>query len=1742
MSRRSSSGLSGIAFLFTFTTILLVFATPSVAFEAPEWFRAAESYRDDLIENAEERRSSLPSIRTLASRAASAVNDRHWRGAVEVYESMVGLEPDRPELWLRLAENWNRYNTNDEQGLKAAINAYVMADDDRMRLSAVSLIAPWFERRRDWRSAIAAYQEWSRLDPGSTTVSEQLAFLRRSHGFRVVTANVSANQERPRLCLVFSEPLANPRRTAFADYLRVEPDEPVEVVASEMSLCVDGVRHGQSYELSALAGLPARSGEQLPATVAYALTVGDRSPQVGFRGNTYVLPRLGEGLAPLTTVNVGEVDLTLLRINDRNLINEVVAARLGSALSAPQTHAVAATSGETVWQGSMAIDGEANKTVVTGIPFADMEAAPEPGLYLLRAANADAGDVARRTTPGTQWIVVSDVGLTSFLGRNGLTVAARSLESGQPMRRVELALLSRNNAVLGEASTDRAGLAEFAPGLVRGTGGNAPAAILAYGDDGDFNLLDLTRPAFDLSDRGVSGRPAPGPLDAYLYTERGVYRPGETVHLTALLRDDSADAVADLPLTFIVRRPDGVVSRSAVVADQGTGGYGLAIDLAPGARTGEWTVAAHIDPEAQPVGRVAFQVEDFVPVRIRAGVTPQGDALTTDTVVPFDVQADYLYGAPAADLPASAELIVRPARNPFADWGDYHFGLAQEEFTPQRRALDIRSTDSTGHSAVDVALANLPDTSHPLEGQLRVSLFDIGGRPVNASATLPVRHGDLWIGLRSLTGERVRYRDTARFEVITLDHQGRRVAAHGLHYELVYERYDYQWYRGAGGRWDYRYVVRDEPRGGDLFDVRGDQASEIAAPVEWGRYRLDVFDPASGAATSLRFTAGWWSAPAAGDSPDRMQVVLDQEGYRPGDTAQIRLTAPFAGEVLLTVANDRVLDSEALSIPADGATLSLDVEEEWGPGVYVMATAYRPLAQSSGDPGPVRAVGVAWLGIDMSDRTLDVALDVPTTITPRQTLSVPITVTGIGRREQAHVTLAAVDEGILLLTDFASPDPADHFYGRRALGLDMRDLYGRLILGEAARGTVRSGGDGDSSDNIAGLSVRSTRTVALFSGIVTLDDSGQATIPLDIPDYNGELRLMAVAWSPGAVGHASQPLTVRDPIVSQLSLPRFLAPGDEAQLTLSLHNAGGPAGGYRTALTVSGPVRIEGPTLSQPDLAADQRITMPLTLVADTVGVADINLDVEGPGGTAISRSWQIEVRPAQPFTTERLVGELAPDRTLVLDEGLAAQYLPGTVELTASFSNHPNFDMPGLFRDLNRYPYGCLEQTTSSTLPLLYLADVAAAYDPAFQDTDLRQRAQYGIDRVLGMQRSDGAFGWWSSYDQGDAWLTAYAMDMLTRARELDYRMPAVAYQQGLDFLKNYVSTSQSRNRCDAGTAYALYVLARAGAADIADLRYYADNCLRMFPTAMAKGQIGAALAAYGDDRRSNEAFATAVSQTRPASFSGMVWDYGSSLRDRAALIALMAEAGKPSGDLLRQAQAVADMMANDRWLSTQEQLWMLLAADALAENAGPISLSVDGQPADPDRQPFAVQADPETLSAGLRVTNEGAGTLLRVISVRGVPVDPQPAGGNGFRLRRAFFDLDGNRLDPTQPFVQNDLIVVTIAGEANTNLDHDALVVDLLPAGFEIENASIGGGRGMEDVVRRINPTPTVHTEIRDDRYVAAVDLSPYSQAFRLAYLVRAVTPGEYVLPPSFVEDMYLPNYNARTAVERITVVPAP
>ncbi len=592
--------------------------------------------------------SAVPSeqredLKTLRSRAADAVQGERWDDAINAYQMILGQRPTDAGVWFGLAQALQQSSPYSQDGLTAAYAAYENAGTDKLRGAALILLARGLEQQDKGREAIKVAAEGAQLAPSDDN-TEYAGNLRQQYGFRVTSTYAQNDRDAPQLCADFSDPIVDGRTVRYSDYVRIEPAVPVEVIPSDKQLCLEGVSFGQAYTVTLLAGIKSVDGDVLEADDSFDLTVDDRPASVVFRGSAYVLPKGGEGTVPVTTVNISEVRLRLLRINDRNLIDQVAQGRIGQTLEGYDVDSLAQDAGEQVWAGTMPVESETNKAVITGVPMDTVLPQPKPGVYLLSAVDAKADEDSYQT-PGTQWIVVTDLGLATFSGQQGLTVAARALSSAKAQPGVKLSLLARNNTVLGEAETDAGGLATFPAGVMAGQGGNRPAAVYAYGS-GDFTFLELTGPAFDLSDRGVSGRAEPGPLDAFLYPERGVYRPGETVHLTTLLRNERAAAIDGVPLTIKVSRPDGVEARVEQATDQGGGSYSIDVPLADSAYTGTWTAEAYVDPKGQAIGSTPFQVEDFVPARIRVDLKTEAKDLRVAKPAVVNIDAQFLYGAP----------------------------------------------------------------------------------------------------------------------------------------------------------------------------------------------------------------------------------------------------------------------------------------------------------------------------------------------------------------------------------------------------------------------------------------------------------------------------------------------------------------------------------------------------------------------------------------------------------------------------------------------------------------------------------------------------------------------------------------------------------------------------------------------------------------------------------------------------------------------------------------------------------------------------------------------------------------------------------------------------------------------------------------------------------------------------------------------------------------------------------------
>ncbi|MFO1350642.1 MAG: hypothetical protein U1F68_08185 [Gammaproteobacteria bacterium] len=482
-----------------------------------------------------------------------------------------------------------------------------------------------------------------------------------------------------------------------------------------------------------------------------------------------------------------------------------------------------------------------------------------------------------------------------------------------------------------------------------------------------------------------------------------------------------------------------------------------------------------------------------------------------------------------------------------------------------------------------------------------------------------------------------------------------------------------------------------------------------------------------------------------------------------------------------------------------------------------------------------------------------------------------------------------------------------------------------------------------------------------------------------------------------------------------------------------------------------------------------------------------------------------------------------------------APAYLPGTSELRLSLSTKPNLNVPHLLERLDRYPYGCLEQTTSRALPLIYFDKVTESWGGAksADDANLHARVQNAIQRVFSMQHFEGGFGLWNSDSPMEQWLSAYAMDFLSRAKDEAYLVPENPYQRGLGWLQSSLNTISYERADLAARAYTLYVLARANQAPLGDLRYLHDNYLDKLPTRLARAQLGAALARQGDRGRAQEAFELALEEL---DHPDDLHDYGTVLRDRAALVALLSESGMMADKIPQLAEQMAVTLDSQAYTSTQEESWMLLAAHALLKQRGALKFAVDGQAVAAKSDPYYLKPTLDQLARVLRIANQGEQPLWYVANASGVPSAPLPAAENGFSITRRYYTRDGDEVDPTK-VGQNEMLVAVISGNALTSENHQALIVDLLPAGFELENARLGG-EAKDDYEWLPALSTALHTEMRDDRFVAALDLPSGQREFAVAYLVRAVTPGDYVLPAVYVEDMYKPWFHGRGAMAKATV----
>ncbi|MFO1494453.1 MAG: alpha-2-macroglobulin [Lysobacterales bacterium] len=1574
--------------------------------------------------------------------------------------------------------------------------------------------------------------------------------------FAVSDISGEADNDRPALTVRFTRPLAEAQD--YGQFLRVTDADGKAVDGSWVSdednliLRFPYVSAQQRFSVEVLPGLVSADGSTLSAGVRREVQSVDVPAAAGFASQGSVLPSQGTDGLPLRSVNVDSVDVEFFRVRQANLPRFLQSFQSGGQRGYWDLRRLRSWA-DSVYLNRFEISAPRNVSSISHLPVHQLEALAEPGLYfaVLKPTAEYSGQFQ------TTYYVRTDIGLHTRVHRDRLWVAARSLASGEALGGVDLQVLDQQGNEVAHASTDAEGMAEFDYRI------HSTHVLLAKRNE-QIAILAFNQPALDLSEFAVSGGPA-SDVSIYLWSGRDLYRPGEPVQVHALLRDyDGRMLPAAQPLFATLRQPDGRPYASAQLQPDAQGYYRFERAMAADVPTGRWRLDLSPDPEGErSVHSMALRIEEFLPERMKLTLDSPQTLLKTGESLDLKVSGAWLYGAPAAGNRFSAKLSYQVATDAVPALKGYRFG--DPVHPPAAGSVD--ALDLTLDAAGELQ-QSLPLDPGSVSGPIRVavigSLYESGGRAVSRILTRTLWPAPALVGIRPLFDpEALDANQDATFEVLRVDSQGDALPVRGLVVKLIREERDYTWNYDANLGWRVNYTQRFVEQAGQTLDLPDSGPGRLAFPVTWGPYRLEITDPATGLTTRLPFTAGWsYDDDNRGldPRPDKVKLALDKSTYRSGDRMTVTVTPPHEGPGLLLVESDHLLHSQSFDA-REGLELKLIVGDDWERhDVYLTALVFRP-GTARDKITPSRAVGVVHVPIDRSDRIVPVELTAPATMRPGETLKASVSAPALAGSE-AYAVVSAVDQGILNITEYPLADAALHFFGQRRYAIDAYDVYGRIIealAGERAR--LKFGGDAA----LPGLPqarrpTAKVLTVDLYRGPVRLDAQGRAEVPLDVPDFNGALRVSALVYTADRYGSASSETAVQAPLVAEVSTPRVMAPGDRAALTLELHNLSGQRQALRLNWTASAPISIDQAqqTLT---LDADERRTLQFRLLAgDDAGIGRLQLAIRGEGLT-LSREYELAVRAiAMP---ERRLEWLEPKSPSTLPLSVNVKdWLPSTVRTRVSASAQLPLPVSGLLDDLARYAYGCIEQTTSKGYAWV-LRDPANSTQPASEAAQRDQNVAAALDRIGSMQLENGHYAYWpGSNGYSDPQLTPYVIEFLEDAQTAGFKVPARLLQRSLERVRDDLLSGgtvawerawgdSSDHAQLAFNAHAALVLARVNQAPLGTLRNLYDHHREAARGPLVLMRLAAALKLAGDQPRAEGAATLALGSVyaRGEEFWG---DYSSGLGDRAATLALALEQGLLPASERGRILDVAREARGKSSLSTQDQIALLKLARALGGGqAAPLrgALVLGGEAQDFSTTGwFSRDLDLAQLAQSPQLRIDSAGPAYVVLDSIGVPRHPSPTPNTGVRLSARWFRHDGS------PYTGGSLkegegLVVHLVVDADERLA-DALVVDLLPGGLEIENLNLLDTRQLAQMVIdgtqldewRDYSANVRYQEYREDRYVAAISVDPGTPV-HLYYLVRAVSPGDYAVPGAQVEDMYRPQLRTQAAppVPRIEVVSA-
>ncbi len=1610
--------------------------------------------------------------------------------------------------------------------------------------------------------------------------------------FSVLDINESPYDNGPALAVSFSVPLdlsLNIQNKLTVYDIKNQPiDGSWFVNHARTRAYFEAIEPSTKYQVVVSSKIVSINGQRLSNDRKEKVTTNPLNDSVSFSNKGKILPsKLTRGL-PVESVNVKEIDINFHRVYQQQ-IGKVLNQRLnGYSYYVNQIPQYS----ELAYSARYSLDYAKNKKRTTILPIHQIKELQKPGLYI--AVMKPAGEYPYDHQVTSFYLTNLALQVTQFEKQINLHTLA--IDDGQSIPKVNLSVLSHNGDIQVKAISDEKG--NFSVSNI-----DKNSIIIAQHNN-DFAVISLASPALDLSEQ-LSLTRQQQEQELFLYGPRDLYRPGETIHINGLLRNKDGEEIASVPLTAKLLRPDGRVARTFSWFPQQTGFYTRSLSFDKSEPTGEWSLEA-----SHPSGanfQYSFSIEAFLPETMKLDLNSKNSKFEKPNKdINISAQGDYLYGAPAAGNKISAKIKIQPNHFPLNVFKDFYFGLAESTTHRNSNIQEVTLEDKKLNNKGEVSWL-LPNQwqqqEFPTQIVFEASLFESGGRPVTRRYRQNVWANKEQIAIRTLFDQSVNNKrkikisepfKNASFEIINANQSAELFSLGELEINLIREDTNYYWRRDNNG-WGYNSSKKESKVYSRNVNIK-EKRSEISLPVDYGNYRLEIKDSNGNLKNSYRFFAGWnWDndgeSSISGARPDKVRIQLDKESYSAGEIAKVTLTTPHLGNALIRVEANNILWEQQKIITQHETIIDIPVSADWKRhDIYVTAMIVSnnheaKLESNNNQPTqnnnaklkqlPKRALGILALPLYRNERQFKMTIDAPKIVRPEQTISVKLHKDQFKSVSNANtdknnkatwVTLAAVDTGVLSLSAYKTPDPFEWFYGQRAYQGNIRDSFAHLIKNKTGKLAVqRFGGDAELSRG-GEEPTTDVQIISIFSQLTKFDDNGYATINLELPNFNGELRLMALAFSGNQFSSVEQTMTVRSPLIAELSKPRFLAKGDQSSVVVDLQNLSGKKQTLKATIQFSHAVGSTSKSLNI-TLNDNDKITKKFPIAGKYIGRGNIQLKISNDDQTLnIDRSWFIDIRPPYPAQMVRHRKVINSGENFQLSPSLVNAYEAQSLQAILSLSTTPPLDSQTHLQGLLQYPYGCLEQTTSRAWPLLNfnINSTELKFDKRSVKV-LRNKSKHiqsAIQRINGMQRGNGSFGLWSNQSPENHWLTVYALDFLLQAKTSGYSVPESVISKGIERIKRYVNsvrpsyaershyTENAKHYGLAFRAYAAYLLSHSNQVTLSQVRQIDNKLSKLSLSSLPLAHLATAYEKLGDTRSAKNLWNKALNFDEFTSqYSG---DYGSLLRDSAWVMKLAAESQliANNSDLNYQdlIYTINDRLLEKRWFSTQERFSLYRLSESLknaTEQQWSANLSLSGKinPIKNQQSAFRRWLKSEDFHNTSHVELNKGKSLYVDLQLVGYPLEAPKQISDGINVEKQYYNLKGMPIVLNQ--VKSGEYVLVRIDAASKRKIPDALVVDFIPAGFELENPGLEFSLDYSDIkiektsIREWEYSSEIqHREFRDDRFVAAIAIDK-NQSSVLFYLMRAVTPGTYQVPATQIEDMYRPYLRALSAANKMVKV---